>query len=410
MFVGYGVVAPEEEWNDYKVDVAGKIVVMLVNDPPLEGKFGDEAMTYYGRWTYKFEEAARQGAAGALLVHDTDAAGYGWEVVRSSWTGPQFSLPVAPDRPAPAAFEGWLSQRAAATLFTAAGLNLAELTAAAADPAFRPVELGFAATLHLDNTFQTVSSHNVVAGLPGRDATDEWILWTAHWDHFGEDPSLDGDGIYNGALDNATGVAALLELAEAFASLDPPTRRSHLFVATTLEEQGLLGSAYYAAHPVVPPAQTVAAFNIDGLNVWGPTEDVTVVGLGNSELEELLADVLAQQQRTITPDPEPEKGFYYRSDHFPLAKIGIPALYLDAGVRFVGRPDSFAKEVRDQYTQLNYHRPSDEFDPSWDFSGAELDVRTLFRLAFRLAESNTWPHWYEGSEFRAVREASRAGA
>jgi len=409
VFVGYGVVAPEEQWNDYKTDVQGAIVVVLVNDPPVAGKFGDEAMTYYGRWTYKFEEAARQGAAGVLLVHETEPAGYGWQVVRSSWTGPQFSLPTAPDQPQPARFEGWISQRAADDLFSAANLNLAELTAAASSPNFEPVGLGFAARVHLDNDLRTISSHNVIGSLPGRGerAAQEYMLWTAHWDHFGEDPSVQGDGIYNGALDNATGVAALLEVAEAFASLDPAPRRSNLFVATTLEEQGLLGSAYYAAHPVIPPSQTVAAINIDGLNVFGPTEDMTVVGYGNSTLDDLLAKVLEEQGRTISPDPEPEKGFFYRSDHFPLAKIGIPALYTDAGTHYIGKPEDYGQMVRDQYTQLHYHQPSDEFDPTWDFSGAEADVRALFRVGFELSESKDWPEWSDGSEFKAIRSASR---
>ncbi len=408
VFAGYGVVAPEEGWNDYKRDLRGAVVVLLVNDPPVPGKFGDDAMTYYGRWTYKYEEAARQGAAGALIVHDTERAGYGWDVVRSSWTGAQFSLPTPTDQPAPARFEGWISQRAADELFSAAGLSLTESIAAAASADFEAVDLGATATIHLDNNLRRVASHNVVGRLRGRHATaaGEYILWMAHWDHLGEDAGIAGDGIYNGALDNATGVAGLLEVAEAYASLRRATRRSHLFVATTLEEKGLLGSAYYAANPIVPPGNTVAAINMDGLNIWGPTEDITVIGLGNSQLDEFLRQAIEPQGRTLSPDPESAKGFYYRSDHFPLAKIGIPALYIDAGVRFVGRPAGYSDMVRRQYTALHYHRPSDEFDPTWNLAGAEADLRALFAVGFNLSEGTDWPEWSEGSEFGAARAAS----
>ncbi len=409
VFVGYGVVAPEESWNDYSRSVRGAIVIALINDPPGAERFGGPAMTYYGRWTYKFEEAARQGAAGVLLIHQTAAAGYGWEVVRSSWSGPQFSLPTADGEAQPARLEGWISQATADTLLAAVGLDSAAAMAAAAEPGFQPIGLGITAQVHLDNELARIGSHNLIAGVPGRsaEAADETVLWTAHWDHLGHDPALPGDGIYNGALDNATGLAALLEIAEAFASLGRPTRRSHLFVATTLEEKGLLGAAYYAANPMVPPGQTVAAINIDGLNVWGPTEDLTVIGLGSSELDAYLARALAPSGRTLTADPEPEKGFYYRSDHFPLAKAGIPALYVDAGVRFIGRPDGYGHQVRERYTTLRYHRPGDEFDPSWDFSGAEQDTRALFRVGFDLAEGRDWPSWTADSEFRAARAASR---
>ncbi len=408
VFVGYGVVAPEEDWDDYSRDLRGAIVVVLVNDPPVSGKFGDEAMTYYGRWTYKYEEAARQGAAGALIVHDTQSAGYGWDVVRSSWTGPQFSLPAPPDQPAAVRVEGWISQRTADELFSAAGLNLADSIAAAARADFEPIDLGAAAPIHLDNHQRRIASSNVVGRVRGRHSSDadEYVLWTAHWDHLGEDPTIEGDGIYNGALDNATGVAGLLEIAEAYASLQQQTRRSHLFMATTLEEKGLLGSAYYAANPLVPPGKTVAAINLDGLNIWGPTEDITVIGLGNSELDEVLRRVMEPDGRTLSPDPESAKGFYYRSDHFPLAKIGIPALYTDAGVHFLDRPEDYSDLVRRQYTALHYHRPSDEFDATWNLAGAEADLRALFAVGFDLSEGTEWPAWSEGSEFGAARAAS----
>ena len=408
VFAGYGIVAPTEDWNDYKRDLRGTVVVVLVNDPPVPGKFGDDAMTYYGRWTYKYEEAARQGAAGMLIIHDTEPAGYDWDVVRNSWAGAQFSLPVPTDQPAPPRFEGWVSQRAAAELFSAAGLSLTESIEAAASPDFEPVDLHTTATIHLDTSLRRIVSHNVVGRLRGSHATaaNEYILWTAHWDHLGEDPRIEGDGIYNGALDNATGVAGLLEIAEAYASLEQPTRRSHLFMATTLEEKGLLGSAYYAANPIVPPRNTVAAINIDGLNIWGATKDITVIGLGNSQLDDILRRALEPSARSLSPDPEPTKGFYYRSDHFPIAKIGIPALYTDAGVRFLDQPEGYSGLVRRQYTTLHYHRPSDEFDPTWNLAGAEADLRALFAVGFELSEGTDWPTWSAGSEFSAVRAAS----
>jgi Zn-dependent M28 family amino/carboxypeptidase len=407
VFVGYGVEAPEEEWSDYGVDVSGAIVMMLVNDPPVPGKFGDEAMTYYGRWTYKFEEAARQGAAGALLIHATEAAGYGWQVVQASWTGPQFSLARTAGEPPPARIEGWISQPAAVRLFAAAGLDAAAVMAAAASAEFEPVDLGYAVQVHLDNDLDRIDSANVVGRLAGREEEEEeTVLWMAHWDHLGADPAIEGDGIYNGALDNATGVAALLEIAEALSSTPQRARRSHLFVATTLEEQGLLGSSYYARNPVVAANRTVAAINIDGLNVWGPTEDVTVVGLGNSDLDARLAAVLAAEGRTISPDPEPEKGYFYRSDHFPMAKIGVPALYIDGGVRYRDQAADYSERVRDQYALLHYHQPSDEFDPAWNFSGAVEDVRALLRVGMGLAASDDWPQWAPGTQFLAAREAS----
>ena len=408
VFVGYGVVAPEEEWDDFKGrDLSGSILVMLVNDPPVDGKFGDRAMTYYGRWTYKLEEAARRGAAGALLVHTTESAGYGWNVVVSSWSGEQFNLPPAPDQAAPVLVEGWISQRAAAAIFTSAGHSLPELVAAAATPEFEPVDLQVAASLHLDNDLRRISSHNVIGAVAGSDdgVADEYVIFTAHWDHLGYDPSIDGDGIFNGALDNASGTASMLEIAQAYASLEPATRRSVMFIATTLEEQGLLGSQYYTTHPVVPLDKTLAVINIDGNNLWGPTEDITVIGLGNSTLDEILLGLLEADGRSLTPDAEPEKGFFYRSDHFPFAKVGVPALYVDTGVRFIDRPPDFARLVRDQYTRLNYHQPSDEFDEAWDFSGAETDTRALFRVGFEVAQGETWPSWNDGTEFKAVREA-----
>jgi len=407
VFVGYGVDAPEENWDDYAgMDMTGKILLMLVNDPPLadETRFGGDAMTYYGRWTYKFEEGARQGAAGVLLIHDTEAAGYGWNVIQG-WTGEQLGVPPGEGSTPPVPLQGWISWETAAAIMAAAGQSLDSLATAAATDGFEPVDLGLIAAGHLDNSSRTVTSYNVVGSWPGSDAAvaDEYVAFTAHWDHFGIGEPIDGDDIYNGAFDNATGTAALLEIAEGWANAAP--RRSGLFVATTAEESGLLGSAYYVENPLVPLDRTLAVINIDGMNVWGPTSDLTIVGYGASTLDDDLTAVLEQQGRTPIPDPEPEKGFYYRSDHFPFARAGVPALYVDYGVTFVGKPEGFGIEVRDDYNANRYHQPSDEFDESWDFSGAAQDLDALLQVALRISRSDTWPEWREGNEFRATRAA-----
>lgn len=407
IFVGYGVDAPEENWDDFgDMDMTGKILMMLVNDPPLAdpSRFGGNAMTYYGRWTYKFEEGARQGAAGVLLIHDTEAAGYGWNVIQG-WTGEQLQVPPAADSTPPTPLQGWVSWESVSRIFDAAGMSLDELAAAAATDGFEPVDLGLIAAGHLDSSIRTVTSYNVVGSFEGADPSvaDEYIVFTAHWDHFGVGDPVDGDDIYNGAFDNATGTAGLLEIAEGWVNEAP--RRSALFIATTAEESGLLGSAYYVENPVVPLAKTLAVINIDGGNVWGPTENMTIVGLGNSTLDDDLTAVLAEQGRTVVPDPEPEKGFFYRSDHFPFARAGVPALYTDYGTVFVGKPPEFSQQVRDDYNQHRYHQPSDEFDPSWDFSGAQQDFEALLRTALRIAAADTWPEWRDGNEFKATRDA-----
>lgn len=407
IFVGYGVDAPEENWDDFgDMDMTGKILMMLVNDPPLAdpSRFGGNAMTYYGRWTYKFEEGARQGAAGVLLIHDTEAAGYGWNVIQG-WTGEQLQVPPAADSTPPTPLQGWVSWESVSRIFDAAGMSLDELAAAAATDGFEPVDLGLIAAGHLDSSIRTVTSYNVIGSFEGADPSvaDEYIVFTAHWDHFGVGDPVDGDDIYNGAFDNATGTAGLLEIAEGWVNEAP--RRSALFIATTAEESGLLGSAYYVENPVVPLAKTLAVINIDGGNVWGPTENMTIVGLGNSTLDDDLTAVLAEQGRTVVPDPEPEKGFFYRSDHFPFARAGVPALYTDYGTVFVGKPPEFSQQVRDDYNQHRYHQPSDEFDPSWDFSGAQQDFEALLRTALRIAAADTWPEWRDGNEFKATRDA-----
>ncbi len=410
VFVGYGIVAPEYGWNDYEgLDVKGKTVVMLVNDPGYAtgdtSLFKGRQMTYYGRWTYKFEEAARQGAAGALIIHETGPAGYPWDVVKGSWSGPQFTLVNEKNNMDRCAVEGWVTHETAARIFRQAGLNLSELKKKAVERGFRGQALGLKASTELRNRIRKVVSRNVLALLPGSERPDEVIIYTAHWDHFGKDPSLKGDQIYNGALDNATGTAGLLVLAGTFARLPERPKRSILFLAVTAEEQGLLGSAYYAAHPVYPPEKTVAIINMDGLNIWGPTKDITVVGYGMSDLDNYAVWAAKRQGRYVRPDPEPEKGYYYRSDHFSFAKVGIPALYVDAGVEHVEYGEEWMLKQREEYVMKRYHKPSDEYDPNWDLRGAMQDLRLLFDIGYRLAQEDTFPNWKPGTEFRALRDA-----
>ena len=408
VFVGYGAVAPEYDWDDYKdVDVRGKVLVMLVNDPPVEGIFGDEAMTYYGRWTYKYAIAAEKGAAGAFVVHETVPAGYPWEVVSGSWTGEQFDLETEDKNMGRVAVEGWFSLEVAQSLFEKAGLDFDAQKQAAADRAFRPVALGARVTATIENTMRNVDSANVVARLEGSGAPDEIVLYVAHWDHLGTIESMEGDNIFNGAYDNATGVAGLLELARVLGELDPAPRRSVVFLAVTAEEQGLLGSRYYVEQPLYPAKKTVAAINMDGLNIWGRTSDITVVGLGQSELDDLAREVATGQGRIVRPDPEPEKGFYYRSDHFELAKVGIPSFYADVGISFEGKPEGWGEEQRAIYTAEDYHKPSDEIKEWYEFSGMTQDLELFFEMGRRLAAGDGWPEWSETSEFRARREASR---
>ncbi len=417
VFVGYGVQAPEFGWDDFKgEDLQGKTLIMLVNDPPVldsvhpskldENVFGGEAMTYYGRWTYKYEMAARKGAHGCFVIHETERAGYPWEVVSGSWSGEQFDL-IAPDRNmSSCAVEGWLTWVAAEQLFRMAGRSLEALKEEAIDPGFKPAALDVKASWSVRNSLRTVNSNNVLARLEGSDpmVKDEYVVYMAHWDHLGEDSSLEDDAIYNGAVDNATGTAGLLEIAAAFAQLETPPRRSLLFLAVTAEEQGLLGSRYYTENPVYPLEKTLAALNMDAMNIWGPTNDVTVVGLGNSTLEDVLEAVAREAGRTVRPDPEPEKGYFYRSDHFSFAKQGVPALYCEPGVSYVGKPEQWGRERRDEYIRLYYHKPSDEFDPNWDLTGLVEDLRLLFRVGYRIANQEQYPEWKAGTEFKSKRE------
>jgi Zn-dependent M28 family amino/carboxypeptidase len=414
VFVGYGINAPERGWNDYEgLDVRGKTVVMLVNDPDwqsptLEGPFGGRAMTYYGRWTYKYEEAARQGAAAAFIIHQTEPASYGWNVVETSWTGPQLHMDDGSGGAAHTLVNGWLSQDAARRLFTAAGQDLDALTRAAAQRGFRAVPLGLNASIGIDNAIRRQASRNVIGILPGRTRPDEYVIHTAHWDHLGIcRPGTDNE-ICNGAIDNATGTAALVALAEAHVRAGAP-ERSLVFLAVTAEESGLLGSAYYGANPVFPLAQTVGGVNMDSLNMAGNTRDFVAIGAGKSELERYLERALQQRGIVLTPEPSPEAGYYYRSDHFSFAKHGVPMLYARGGEDLVDGGIAAGRAWAQDYRANRYHGPRDEYDPNWDWSGAIRDLEIYWQIGRELANSRDWPNWHEGDEFRAIRDRSRAG-
>lgn len=411
VFVGYGVDAPEHGWNDYAgLDVKGKTVVMFVNDPGFhagdESLFEGKRMTYYGRWTYKFEEAARKGASGALVIHDDAGASYGWGVVKNSWAGEQFDLPARTDPEPRLPVQGWLTGESAARLFADAGLDLEKMREAAGKRGFRAVPLGAKVSLELNSTISEKSSRNVVGILPGSETPEEAIVYMAHWDHLGKHEG-EGDQIYNGAVDNATGVAGIIEIAGKFAA-NPP-KRSVLFLAVTLEESGLLGSRHYVtAAPVVPMDKTVAVINLDAMPVGGRAHNMTVIGMGNSELEDLLAEALRPQGRIITPEATPEDGFYFRSDHFNFAKAGVPSLYAKGGddLRAGGKAAGQAAEAA--YRANHYHKPSDEFDPAWPLDGLVEDLQALYQVGNTVANNGSWPNWYKTSAFRATRDRMMA--
>lgn len=423
IFVGYGVQAPEFQWDDFKgVDVKGKYLVVLINDPPvpdpadlskLDPKiFGGTAMTYYGRWTYKFEKAAQMGAAGCVIIHQTDRAGYPWEVVRNSWSGTQFDLATPDKNMGRLAVESWITSDFATKLFRAAGQNFDKLIEAAARRDFKPVPLGIHAKLTIHNNLRTIDSHNVIAKLTGSDPNlkNSYVMYTAHWDHFGIGPEVNGDKIYHGAVDNASGTAALLEMARAYKALQTPPRRTILFLSVTAEEQGLLGSQYYAEHPLYPLAHTALDINMDGMNVSGRTRDIVQIGRGASSLDDIVETVANEQGRVVKSDPEPEKGFYYRSDHFEFAKNGIPAFDPDAGVDFIGKPEGWGLEERRKFTAERYHKPADKVQPDWDLSGAVQDAQLYFLVGYRVANDPHMPEWKPGAEFKAIRDASLSSA
>lgn len=404
VFVGYGVNAPEYGWNDYEgVDVEGKTVVMLINDPGFENPDGDKfqgkTMTYYGRWSYKYEEASRQGAAAAIIVHETAPASYPWSVVANSWSGPQYGLVSKDGGASRIAVEGWLTLDAAKEVFADAGLDFAEQKAKAMQgPHHQPMDI--AASVTVKNSFKTSTSHNVIATLPGAKYPDEHVIYTAHWDHLGMDTSLEGDQIYNGAHDNATGTAASLVMAEAFGQLSPRPDRSVSFLIVTAEEQGLLGSKFYASNPVIPIEQTVANINMDAMNVLGKTKDVAVVGKGKSELEDYLAKAAERQNRTLTQEDKPEAGYYYRSDHFSFAKQGVPALYAEGGSEPADEQTAKYRKRMNVIVTGCYHQVCDEYRDDWDLSGIAQDTQMLFDVGVNVANAENWPQWSEQSEFQ----------
>jgi Zn-dependent M28 family amino/carboxypeptidase len=410
VFAGYGIVAPEYKWNDYAgLDVKGKTVVVMVNDPGFLDStlFKGKTMTYYGRWTYKFEEAARQGAVGVIIIHDTDAASYPWAVVRSGWSKSKLYLAAADNNSSRAFMEGWITQDVAKSLFKMAGKS-ADLMKQAGRPGFKPVDLGLKVSTTIKNTIKKSNSNNVVAVLPGIKTPKEYIIYSGHWDHLGKGEAVNGDSIYNGAVDNATGTAALLALAEAFKKAKKQPERSVMFIALTGEEQGLLGSEYYASHPLVPVNKTVANINIDAMQPIGKTKDIVAVGFGQSELEDYLTDAAKKQGRTVVKDQNPSAGYYFRSDHFNFAKVGIPALYTETGEEIEGNTvPNAGKTLKEDYTKNRYHAPGDNFEPGkWNFEGIVTDLRLLFDVGYRISNETTFPNWKTGSEFKAIREKS----
>ncbi len=411
VFVGYGVDAPEQNWNDYAdQDWTGKTVVMFVNDPGFhvgDAKlFDGKRMTYYGRWTYKFEEAARKGAAAALIVHDTAGAAYGWDVVKNSWGGPQYDLPAAEDKEPRLQAQGWLSAEAARKLFADAGLDLDKAYKDANKRGFKPVPLQAKLSLDLKSTIAQKKSRNVVGVLPGSKRADEAVLYMAHWDHLGKHEGEEGDNIYNGAVDNATGVAGILEIADAMAHQETAPERSVVFLAVTLEESGLLGSQYYVNHPTFPLDKIAGVINIDAMSVNGRARDMTVTGYGSSELEDILKPLAAEKGRTLHAETSVQSGFYFRSDHFNFAKAGVPALYADGGEDLIDGGVEAGKRAAEAYGKDHYHGPKDEYDAAtWKVDGAIEDLELLYGVGKQLAGGDAWPNWYDGNPFKANRDA-----
>lgn len=409
VFVGYGIVAPEYDWNDYEgLDVEGKTVVMFVNDPGFATQdaelFNGNAMTYYGRWTYKYEEAARQGAAGALIIHETGAAGYGWGVVASG-SPVRYDLKKDNNNMHRAKLEGWLTLDSAEQLFEQQGMSVEEARELALSDDFQALPLDIQASASISNKFDYLSAYNVVGYLEGSQHPEEHVIYMAHHDHLGTDPVRDDDPIYNGAQDNASGTAGLLAIAEKMAAEKQP-ERSVLFAVVGAEESGLLGSKYYAENPLLPLSQAVAGINMDVMNVYGPVRDMVVIGYGNSEIDRYLKPYIEKQDRFLVPDPTPEAGFFYRSDHFSLAQKGVPMLYAKGGNEHIIKGKEWAEEQRAKFVAEAYHKPADEYDPDWDLRGTQQDLQAFFELGYDLANSREWPQWAPGNEFEATRKAT----
>jgi Zn-dependent M28 family amino/carboxypeptidase len=405
VFAGFGIDAPEYKWNDYEgLDVKGKTVVVMVNDPGFYDStlFKGKTMTYYGRWTYKFEEAARKGATGVIIIHDDLAASYRWTVVRSGWSKPRLDLQTADDNMSRAAMEGWITAESAKKVFELAGVST-DVMEKAKHPGFKAVPLGVTTSMEITNKIKKSTSHNVIAQLPGTDRKNEYIIYSAHWDHLGVGEVIKGDSIYNGAADNASGTAALLSLATAFKKLPQAPRRSVLFIALTGEEQGLLGSEYYATHPLFPVKSTVADINMDVMNTFGRTTDITIIGKGQSELDDYAEKAAKKQGRTIIPESNPSGGWFFRSDHFNFAKVGIPSLYPGAGEHSLLHDSAWVPNHRAYYGRERYHSPFDQFDDTWELSGMVEDVRFLFDVGVMLVNEERFPEWRKSSEFRSKR-------
>ena len=410
VFAGYGIIAPEYGWNDYKnLDVKGKTVIVLVNDPGFASSdstlFKGETMTYYGRWTYKYEEAARQGAAGCLIIHETVPAGYPWLVVRNSWSGASLYLDQSDGDYQPSIL-GWLTRDAAIKIFEASGKDLKNFVKRSGQQGFEAINLGITASTTIENDIKKNVSKNVIAKIEGSEKPDEYIIYSAHWDHLGIGQTIDGDSIYNGAHDNASGTSTLLGIAEIMAK-GPQPQRSIIFLVVTAEEQGLLGSKYYVQNPIYPPAKTVANINMDGITTFGSMKDLTVIGFGQSELEDIAESAAKNQGRYIIPDPDPGKGYFFRSDHFQFAKVGIPALYAYGSYEHMTKGVKYADSLNQIYLNTRYHRPQDEYNSNWTFDGMKLDGELMIEVGQRLANSEEWPKWKEGSEFKSVRENSK---
>ena len=411
VFCGYGIVAPEYGKNDYAgMDMHGKTALVLVNDPGFRQDdslyFKGNTMTYYGRWTYKYEEGARQGADAVIIIHETNMAGYPWFVVQSGWSGARLGLQSTNKNADKCAIESWITLDAAKRIMEAAGVDFAQLIQNARKPDFKPQSLGMTVSTSLENTFKYDESRNVVGKITGSSHPDEYILYSAHWDHFGIGKVVDGDSIYNGALDNGSGTAGLLAIAKAFTKLPKAPDRSVIFLFVTGEEQGLLGSQYYAEHPIYPIPRTIADINMDGLNPNGPMKDLTITGLGQSDMDDIAKEEAAKQGRYILGEQEPEKGYFYRSDHFNFAKVGVPALFAQGGYDHAEKGKEYAMEKQKDYTANRYHKPQDEYDKTtWDLRGIKQDMQLFFNIGIRLADGQEMPQWKANSEFRAKREA-----